>query len=268
MPRGSDAVKGVYRAVMIRAIWAIALLRVATAAHADVVDSAAGGFSLKETVKVDVPAAKAWVALIEIGQWWDKDHTYSGDAANLSLEPTANGCFCEQLADGGGVRHATVVNVVPNKLLRMTGGLGPLQDLAVDAVLTVKLTEAGGKTTIELTYKVGGYAPKGLADLAKPVDAVLGAQLERLRKYVASRPTCAEAVARRDADESVRRQAVDGPAQRPARDRGGRVDRRARAAGGPCVRAAPARPRGAREASRSTRGFASAGRGRRRPIAS
>jgi hypothetical protein len=53
----------------------------------------------------------------------------------------------------------TVVYADPGKLLRLTGGLGPLQNLAVTGVMTWKLTEAGGKTTIEMSYKVGGYMP-------------------------------------------------------------------------------------------------------------
>jgi hypothetical protein len=155
-----------------------------TTARAEVVDSAAGGFSVKQTAIVAAPAAKAWAQLIELRAWWDRSHTWSGDAANLSLDPSAGGCFCETLPRGGGVRHMTVVFADPGKLLRLTGGLGPLQDLPVAAVMTFKLTEAQGKTTVELTYKVGGYAPGGLAALAGPVDGVLAAQLARYKRKV------------------------------------------------------------------------------------
>jgi uncharacterized protein YndB with AHSA1/START domain len=164
--------------------WLVSIALLSSTAHAEVADSAPGGFTVKQTVTVAAPAAKAWAALIEPRGWWDKRHTWSGDAANLSLEPTASGCFCEKLAGGGGVRHLSVVYVEPGKLLRMTGGLGPLQDLAVAAVLTMQLTEAQGKTTLELTYKVGGYAPTGLARLARPVDGVLGEQLARWKRKV------------------------------------------------------------------------------------
>jgi uncharacterized protein YndB with AHSA1/START domain len=135
-------------------------------------------------VVVAAPAAKAWAALTDLKTWWDKAHTWSGDAANLSLEAAPGGCFCEKLAGGGGVRHMTVVYVDPGKLIRLTGGLGPLQDMAVAAVMTLKLTEAQGKTTLEATYKVGGYAPTGLAALAKPVDGVLAAQFARWKRVV------------------------------------------------------------------------------------
>jgi uncharacterized protein YndB with AHSA1/START domain len=167
---------------MVRCLVVLALL--SSTARAEVVDSAAGGFTVKQTVAVTAPAAKAWAALIDLRSWWDKSHTWSGDAANLSLEAVPNGCFCEKLPGGGGVRHMTVVYVEPNKLLRLTGGLGPLQDLAVAGAMTFKLTEAQGKTTLEMTYKIGGYAPTGLAGLAKPVDGVLGEQLARWKRRV------------------------------------------------------------------------------------
>jgi uncharacterized protein YndB with AHSA1/START domain len=170
---------------MQRWLMSIALLSMAlpSTAHAEVTDVAPGGFTVKHTVTVAVPAAKAWAALIQPRGWWDKAHTWSGDAANLSLDATAGGCFCEKLA-GGGVRHLSVVYVERNKLLRLTGGLGPLQDLAVAGVMTLQLTEAQGKTTLEMTYKVGGYAPNGLAGLASPVDGVLGEQVARWKRKV------------------------------------------------------------------------------------
>jgi uncharacterized protein YndB with AHSA1/START domain len=164
--------------------WLISIALLSSTARADVADSAAGGFTVKATVTVAAPAAKAWAALVDVRSWWDKAHTWSGDAANLSLEAAPGGCFCEKLAGGGGVRHMTVVYVEPTKLLRLTGGLGPLQDMAVAAVMTLKLTEAQGKTTLELTYKVGGYAPTGLAGLAKLVDGVLGEQIARWKRKV------------------------------------------------------------------------------------
>lgn len=167
---------------MQRWLIAVALISSTAAARAEVVDSAAGGFSVKQTATVAASASKAWAQLIEPRAWWDGSHTWSGDAANLSLDPAAGGCFCEKLPGGGGVRHMTVVFADPGKLLRLTGGLGPLQDLPVAAVMTFKLTEAQGKTTVELTYKVGGYAPGGLAALARPVDGVIGEQLARYKR--------------------------------------------------------------------------------------
>jgi uncharacterized protein YndB with AHSA1/START domain len=154
---------------------------------ADVVDSSPAGFTVKVVVDVAAPAQRAYQALTErIGSWWDKDHTWSGNAANLSIDARPGGCFCERLANGG-VTHMTVIYAEPGKLLRMSGGLGPLQDLAVTGVMSWALTEAAGKTTIEVTYKVGGYAPgTGVGALAAPVDGVLTAQVRRLAQFVST----------------------------------------------------------------------------------
>jgi uncharacterized protein YndB with AHSA1/START domain len=161
--------------------WLVAILLLSSTAHAEVADSGPGGFTVKHTITVAAPAAKAWAALIQPRGWWDSQHTWSGDAANLSLAATPGGCFCEKLPNGGGAHHMTVIFVDPGKLLRMTGGLGPLQDMAVTGVMTLKLSEAQGKTTLELSYKIGGYAP-GLADLARPVDGVVAEQFARWKR--------------------------------------------------------------------------------------
>jgi len=44
--------------------------------------------------------------------------------------------------------------------------------------------QTGNKTTITLTYAVGGYSPGGLQTLAPAVDAVLGAQVARLKRLI------------------------------------------------------------------------------------
>jgi hypothetical protein len=162
---------------------ALVLVAFVSVAHADVVDSSATGFTTKASITVNKSAAKAWRSLVAIGSWWDPAHSYSGKAASFSLDARPGGCFCEKLR-GGGVEHARVVYADPGKLLRMRGALGPLGGMGVSAVMTFELVEGTdadkGKTTITLTYAVGGYAPGGLAALAKPVDGVLAGQLARL----------------------------------------------------------------------------------------
>ena len=159
-----------------------------SSAFADVLDSTPGGFTVKTVVDVAGPSARVYQALTErITSWWDPAHTFSGSAANLSIDARPGGCFCERLPAGGGVQHLTVIHADPGKLLRLSGGLGPLQDLAVTGVMSWKLTEAGGRTTIEVTYKVGGFAPGGgVGALAAPVDGVVSAQVKRLAQYVSA----------------------------------------------------------------------------------
>lgn len=157
----------------------------AVPASADVVDAAPGGFTIKVVVVVTAPAAQAYRTAVErVGSWWSSDHTYSGSAANLAIDASPGGCFCEKLASGGGVRHLAVVYADPGKLIRFSGGLGPLQDMAVHGAMQWAFKEAAGKTTIEVTYKVGGYAPGGLEPIAKAVDGVLTMQIQRLKSLI------------------------------------------------------------------------------------
>ena len=158
-------------------------------ALAEVVDSSASGFSIRIAADVDAAPAAVYRAIAQVGSWWNPDHTWSGSAANLSLDNRAGGCFCEKLPTGS-VQHMVVVYIDGTKTLRLAGGLGPLQSLGVAGSLTFLVNPGtDGKTRLEVTYNVGGYVPGGLAQLAPVVDEVLRGQVERLGKYaVTGRP--------------------------------------------------------------------------------
>jgi uncharacterized protein YndB with AHSA1/START domain len=163
----------------------LALSLLAASAPAAVTDSSSGGFSVRHTVEIDASAAEVYRALTkQVSRWWHPDHTFSGDAGNLRMEARGGGCFCEKLDGAGEVRHMAVVYADPGKMLRLSGGLGPLQQVAVAGSMTFTLTEAEGKTTLEFTYTVGGYRPGGLKEWAGAVDGVLGIQIQRLERYV------------------------------------------------------------------------------------
>jgi uncharacterized membrane protein len=99
------------------------------------------------------------------------------------------GCWCEKLPNGGGVRHMQVVNVMPGKMLVMTGGLGPLQSMAATGSMSFRLSPASGGTKLDITYAVTGYLAAGMNTLAAPVDHVLTEQFTRFKSYVeAGRP--------------------------------------------------------------------------------
>src|SRR5262249_59602423 len=109
---------------------------------------------------------KVYAALTDgVGAWWDPAHTFSRDARNLSIDATPGGCFCERLPDGGGVQHMRVVYAAPGKLLRLTGAIGPLQETALTGTMTWNLSQAGGETTVELVYTVGGFRACGFPGL-------------------------------------------------------------------------------------------------------
>lgn len=163
-------------------IAAAGLALFAGSAGGEVIDAQASGFTVRQTAEIRANPARIWAAVARVGVWWDPSHTYSGNAANLSLDLRPGGAWRERLP-GGGVLHMTVINVQPGKLARFEGALGPLQGLGVAGHLTISLRSSGQTTLVTQTYDVGGHAPGGLAALAAPVDAVLAAQLARLKTY-------------------------------------------------------------------------------------
>ena len=167
--------------------WTLGVLAALTPmdARGDVTDAAPSGFVVTIETEIAATPQRVYDALVrQVGSWWDPDHTYSGDAANLSIRPRAGGCFCERLDRKGEVRHLTVVLAQPGELLRMTGGLGPLQGLPVSGSLTLALEREEGGTTLTLTYRVAGYDPAGLELWASPVDQVLSVQMRRLQRFI------------------------------------------------------------------------------------
>ncbi|PTS81779.1 MULTISPECIES: SRPBCC family protein [unclassified Caulobacter] len=159
-------------------------LTLTTAARAEVVDATPGGFQVRQSVEIAAPAARVWASLVQPALWWDPRHTWSGSAANLSLAAASGGCFCERLPGGGSVMHMSTVHAAPNARLTLFGALGPLQNTGAAGHLNILLSEKDGRTTVTLTYDVGGYMKGGLATLAAPVDGVLGQQIQRLKGQV------------------------------------------------------------------------------------
>ena len=157
----------------------------ASPAAAEVKSAAPAGFAVESKAVVAAAPAEAYAQIVRIDEWWDAAHSYSGNAANLSLQARPGGCFCERLADGGGVEHMRVVSARPGVELRLQGGLGPLQAEAVTGSLSWSLKPAGGGTEIVQRYVVGGYVEGGADRIAPAVDQVLAGQLMRLQQKLA-----------------------------------------------------------------------------------
>jgi uncharacterized protein YndB with AHSA1/START domain len=157
-------------------------------ADAEVKSVVPNGFEIVDAVTIQAPPERVYAALGRIGEWWSSAHTFSKDAANLSLDLKAGGCLCERLKDGGTVQHLLVVYAAPGQGLRLRGGLGPLQMEGVDGTLawTLKPTEAG--TSVTQTYILGGYIRSGMNDWAPKVDKVLHEQLEQLQRFIEAKP--------------------------------------------------------------------------------
>ncbi|MGB8887206.1 MAG: hypothetical protein WCC87_10815 [Candidatus Korobacteraceae bacterium] len=153
--------------------------------RADVADSAANGFTVKIVENIHAAPADVYNRLVHnVGDWWSSDHTFSGDAHNLSIDEKPMGCFCEKLANGGAVRHAEVIFYAPAKALVLSGVFGPLQKLGAAGTLSFAITPVGDGSKLEVTFAIGGYAPGGLNTWAAPVDSVLTEQVTRLKSYI------------------------------------------------------------------------------------
>lgn len=158
-------------------------------AHAEIKDATPSGFTLENAVTVPVEAGAAWRALVEdVDRWWPADHTWWGAGSLLSIEARAGGCFCERNGEQQA-QHMLVTFVDPGRLLRLTGGLGPLQGMGLHGALEFRLApSAGGGTTITMFYRAGGYTPDDLSKFAPVVDKVQALQLGGLGDYLRSKP--------------------------------------------------------------------------------
>ncbi len=168
---------------MLRRAVLLGSLLAAIPAFAAVDDVTPGGFLVHHRVTVHAAPARAWDALVTPSLWWSPDHTWSGDAKNLSMDVRPGGCFCEKLANGG-VQHLAIVYAGKPEVLRMAGALGPLQGSGVAGALTFALKAQGDSTVVDMTYSVGGYLKGGLDKIAAPVNGMLGEQIERYRRLV------------------------------------------------------------------------------------
>jgi hypothetical protein len=150
-------------------------------AQAEVLSAGPGGFQLRHQVSTALAPDAAYQRFLSIARWWSDAHTYSGRAAGLSIDARPGGCWCEQLANGGALRHMTAIYLDPGKALRFEGGLGPLQPMGATGVMTIAFKPAatGSGSAVTLVYNVSGYAAEGLAGIAPAVDQVLAEQLAR-----------------------------------------------------------------------------------------
>lgn len=153
-------------------------------AHGESSNVSAHGFTSQFREEIKATPADAWQAVLQLPRWWSSRHTYSGQASNLQLDAHAGGCWCERWGEGQSVQHGQVVLVLPGRMLRIVGGLGPLQDMPVHGVLTLATGTAEGKTMLRMTYRVGGPPDIGLEKLAPIVDQVIGEQYGRLKALI------------------------------------------------------------------------------------
>jgi hypothetical protein len=68
-------------------------LALAAPARSEVKSVTPSGFEVATVTTIAAPAERVYAAFGEVARWWSPSHTFSKDAANLSLELRAGSCF-------------------------------------------------------------------------------------------------------------------------------------------------------------------------------
>ncbi len=153
--------------------------------QATVIDSTNHGFTTLNKVTIKASPTEVYDHFVHhIGKWWSDAHSWSGQAANITIAAQLGGCWCERLPNNGMAEHARLIYMAPGESLHFVGELGPLQTLAVTGKMTINFKSVDGGTEVELLYTVGGYVKGGLKPIAGAVDGVMRQQLGRLKGFV------------------------------------------------------------------------------------
>ena len=159
---------------------AVLLAGLAFGAQAEVAEQSDSHFVVKHSFSSPKSAEHVYKHFLQINRWWEPDHTFSGKAENLHIDLKKHRCFCETMPKGGFVRHMEIVHVQPENRVVMTGGLGPLQDQAVNGAMIWTFEETDKGTKVNLEYRVNGFIVGGMGKWPAAVDFVLGTQIKRL----------------------------------------------------------------------------------------
>ncbi len=167
----------------MRALTMVLALAAAPAA-AEVVAVAPTGMELRQVVRIAAPPEKVWDALLVPTRWWSADHSFSGAAENITIDPRVGGCWCEKLPNGGGVVHMEVTHIAPPTSIVFRGALGPFYNLAADGALSFTLAAAEAGTDVTMTFRAGGYVKEGFEKWAGVVDNVFAQQMDNLKTHM------------------------------------------------------------------------------------
>ena len=149
--------------------------------QAEIVASSDTHYVLRHEATSTLKPDALWRRLVTPASWWHPDHTYSGDAANLTLALEAGGSWREDW-DGGSVEHGRVLLVQPGEVLRMAAPFGPLQAAGAYTVWTISVRAAdeGGGSVVVFDEVASGPPSASLAELAPAVDFVKSEAIARL----------------------------------------------------------------------------------------
>lgn len=151
-------------------------------AAAEVRSTGADRFEIEHRFDSALAPDRLYTLIGQPARWWSDSHTFSGKAANLSVEVVPMGCWCEKMPDGKAITHLRAGIAEPGRRLVMIGLLGPLGTVAKAGAMTWTITPKAQGSTLVLNYKVGGMTVDKVAQFAPAVDGVLGEQMTRLHK--------------------------------------------------------------------------------------
>ena len=160
---------------------AMLLAAIAGPAAAEVVDRGPHHFLLQFDTPLTATPEAALASVGEVAQWWDPAHTWSGDAANLTLPIQMGACLCEAMPDGTTFQHGRVTSLFPERSIGLHAPLGPLKDLATRAALVFSWSELSGGPALAMVFLVQG---EGVGAYADAVDHVMGVQFSRWAAYL------------------------------------------------------------------------------------
>lgn len=160
----------------------ILLATVMPSANAEVVAASSSHYTLRNEAVSPLAPDALWNRLVHPATWWSPAHSYSGDAANLSLDLRAGGLWKEEW-DGGSVAHGAVLSVNPGEQLRLEAPFGPLQSMAVNVVWTITVLPEGTGSKVIFDEVANGSDASNLDKIAGAVD---GVKAEAMRSLVAA----------------------------------------------------------------------------------
>lgn len=171
--------------VLARCLLAVAMAALPAVSTAEVTQSGPGGFSVRHVLETAADTDTVYAQMGRVGEWWNPDHSWSGKAENLVLDPERR-CFCENLPNGGVVEHLRIVYLAPGEAIRFDGALGPLQSMPASGRMEWKIEGVEAGSRVSFTYHVFGNPAAGLEHISPAVDGVIGEQLARLGARLAA----------------------------------------------------------------------------------
>ena len=156
------------------------------AATADVIEASPDHFVLRQEATSSLSPQEMWQRLINPATWWHPEHSYSGNADNLTLDVQAGGLWKEEW-DGGSVTHGEVIFVNPGVQLRLDAPFGPLQAIGAKTIWTITISAEGEGSRVVFDEISHGVPSSKLDELAPAVDFV---KTEAIRRLTAVEETC------------------------------------------------------------------------------